>query len=255
MPVSLDYDDYDLGGMTWEDAERALPEADFAVLPCGSVEQHSTHLPMTVDTLRAEVLTRKLAERAPEHGLELVRLPTLPYGYSEHHMNYPGTITLQPDTYREVIVDIGASLAAHDTARLLLVNFHGGNREPLHIAADRIQRDYDLRTYFVNWTDYGREQLQAEFGEDWGHAGDHETSVIELFYPNLVRTEKKEPQTRRAEFEAREYTYFDDVTEQGGLGDPTNSDPEFVEDVIADTNDRILEALRSDMEEAGGYGV
>jgi creatinine amidohydrolase len=162
-------------------------------------------------------------------------------------MNYPGTVTLKPDTYREVIVEIGESLAAHGANRLLLVNCHGGNREPLKLAGDRIQRDHGLPTYFVHWTDYAREQLQEEFGEDWGHAGDHETSVVELFHPELVKDEKKEDQTRRADFEARQYAYFDDITEQGGLGDPTNSDPEFVEQVVADATQRILDALESDL--------
>lgn len=249
MPVSLDYDEYDLGSMTWTDAEDALVDADFVVLPCGSVEQHSLHLPLTVDTLRAEDLTRDLAEKAPEHGISLIRLPTLPYGYSEHHMNYAGTVTLSAETYQMVIKEIGQSIVAHGAKRLALFNFHGGNIEPLKLAADRIQRDYGLPTFLIHWTDYARDQLQEKFGEGWGHAGDYETSVIELFHPNLVREEKKEPQTRKADFETRQYAYFDDITEQGGLGDPTNSDPEFLEKVVSDTTERILQGLKSDMEE------
>jgi creatinine amidohydrolase len=252
MPVSLDYDDYDLGAMTWEDAEEAFESADFVVLPTGSVEQHSIHLPVSVDTLRAENLTRELAEAAPDRDLSMVRLPTLPYGYSEHHMSYPGTVTLKPDTYRDLLVDIGESLAAHGVNRLLFVNCHGGNRESLKLAGDRIQRDHDLPTYFVHWTEYASEQLEAEFGEGWGHAGDHETSVIELFHPDLVKEAKKEDQTKKADFETRQYEYFDDITEQGGLGDPTNSDAEFMEQVVADTTERILDALESDLSEESG---
>ena len=252
MTVSLAYADYDLGSMTWEDAERRLPEADYAVLPTGSVEQHSVHLPVTVDTLRAENLTRELAAAAPDHGLDLVRLPTLPYGYSEHHMNLGGTVTLSADTYRDVVVDVGASLAEHGVDRLAFVNCHGGNTEPLKLAADRIQRDHGVAVHPLHWTDFARDQLEERFGDDWGHAGDHETSVIELFHPGLVREDRKEPQTRRAEYETRAYEYFDDITEQGGLGDPTESDPEFMEQVVTDTTDRILEALAADLEGVGG---
>lgn len=247
MTVSLDYEDYDLGSMTWEDAESALPNADFVVLPTGSIEQHSTHLPVSVDTLRAENLTRELVEAAAERDLSMVRLPTLPYGYSEHHVNYAGTITLMADTYQRVIEDVGASLASHGVQRLVLVNCHGGNREPLKLAGDRIQRDHGVETYFVHWTDFARDRLEERFGDEFGHAGDHETSVVELFHPDLVREEKKEPQTRKADFEARQYAYFDDITEQGGTGDPTNSDPEFVEDVIAEANEDILDALEDDL--------
>jgi creatinine amidohydrolase len=249
MTVSLDYDEYDLGSMTWEDAGEALETADMVVLPTGSIEQHSKHLPVTVDTLRAENLTRELVEAAPERGLSMVRLPTLPYGYSEHHMTYPGTITLGADTYQSVLEEIGASMAEHGADRLAIVNCHGGNRSPMKLAADRLQRDHGLEVYPVHWTEYGREQLVEEFGEGWGHAGDHETSVIELFHPDLVREDKKEPQTSKADYEIRQYEYFSDITEQGGLGDPTNADPEFMREVVADTTQRILDALESDMEQ------
>ncbi len=60
---------------------------------------------------------------------------------------------------------------------------------------------------------------------------------------------KKEPQVRTARFEARKYTYFDDITEQGGRGDPTHSDPEFLEEVVAETTETILSALKSDIEQ------
>lgn len=254
MPVSLAYADYDLGSLTWEDAEDRLPEADFVLFPLGSIEQHSIHLPLSTDTLRAEALTRTLAEAAPDHGLDIVRLPTLPYGYSEHHMNYPGTVTLQPDTYRDLLVEIGASLAAHGANRLAFANFHGGNREPMKLAADRIQRDHELPVHLVHWTDVARDRLEERFGDEWGHAGDHETSVIELFHPDLVREAKKEPQTRKAEYGTKQYAYFDELTEQGGLGDPTDSDPEFVEAVIEETTDEILDQLEADLEQEAAGG-
>lgn len=249
MTVSLDYDEYDLGSMTWEDAGEALETADMVVLPTGSIEQHSKHLPVTVDTLRAENLTRELVEAAPDRGLSMVRLPTLPYGYSEHHMTYPGTITLGADTYQSVLEEIGVSMAEHGVDRLAIVNCHGGNRSPMKLAADRLQRDHGLELYPIHWTEYGREQLVEEFGEDWGHAGEHETSAIELFHPDLVRENEKEPQTSKADYEARQYEYFSDITEQGGLGDPTNADPEFMREVVADTTERILDAIESDIEQ------
>lgn len=234
-------------GHTWEDADEAVEDADFVALPCGSIEQHSIHLPLSVDTLRADALTRELAKAAPDYELSIVVLPTLPYGYSEHHMSYPGTITLAADTYQEVIVDIGESVARHGALRFLLVNYHGGNREPLKLAADRLQRDTAIPTHIVNWTDYVRDELEERFGEGWGHAGDHETSAIEYFHSDLVRDDKKEPQVRVGEFDTRKYAYFDELTEQGGLGDPTNSNPEVFADVIPIANDRIIQALKDDI--------
>ncbi len=240
--------DDDLETMTWEMAGAAFETADGAVLPLGSTEQHSTHLPLSVDSLRADHLTAALVEAAPDYDLRFVRLPTLRYGYSEHHMNYPGTVTLSAETYTRVLVEIGQSLAAHGVERLLMVNFHGGNREPMKLATDRIQRDHDLSVYAFDWTSFANDALEAAFGDDWGHAGDHETSVIELYRDDLVRTDEKEPQETIDFPDAASYTYFDDVTEQGGLGDPTNSDPDVMAEIVSEATGSILETVREEID-------
>lgn len=241
--------DDDLYGMTWEEAGDALLTADAAVLPTGSVEQHAPHLPVSVDSLRADHLSAELVAAAGEADLRFVRLPVFSYGYSEHHMNFPGTVTLSQDTYRDAVVEIGASLAEHGVSRLILLNCHGGNREPLSLAVDRLGRDHDLTTHLVHWTDFARDRLEAAFGDDWGHAGEHETSVVELFRPDLVREGKKRPQETREFPETTTYRYFDDVTEQGGLGDPTASDPELLSEVVAETTREILSKLRADVDD------
>ncbi|WP_058365655.1 creatininase family protein [Haloparvum sedimenti] len=240
--------DSDLYAMTWEEAAEAVATSDLAVLPTGSIEQHSTHLPTSTDTLRADYLSAELVEAAPDHGLELLRLPTLPFGYSEHHMRFPGTITLSRETYVDAVVEIGESMAAHGVDRLLFLNTHGGNKEPLAMAADRLGRETALTVHFVHWTDFAREDLEEAFGEGWGHAGDHETSFVELYRPDLVRESKKEPQKARELPETRSYEYFDEVTELGGLGDPTNSDTDVMERVVGDTTAKILEAVAEDIE-------
>lgn len=239
----------DLMTMTWEDAEAAFADADAALLGTGSVEQHSVHLPVSVDTLRAEHLTEELVDAAADHDLEFVRLPTLPYGMSEHHMNFPGTVTLSPETYARVVVEIGESLAAHDVDRLVVVNCHGGNRTPLSLAADRLARDHGMAAHVVHWTNFARDRLEETFGEGWGHAGDHETSVIEHYRPDLVREEKKVVQDDRPMPKTRSYAYFDDVTDRGGLGDPTNSDPEAMAEIVEEATAEILDALKRDVED------
>lgn len=237
---------FELSDVTWEDADDIIQAADFVVLPCGSIEQHSTHLPLGTDALRADSLARKLAETAPDHGLELALLPTLPYGYAEHHMNFPGTITLTPDTYVDAVVDVGRSVGRHGADRFVLLNFHGGNREPLKLAADRLQRDHDLPTYRFSWTDFEVERLRERFGDDWGHAGPYETSAMEVLFPDLVREERKEPPTRTPGSEVKQVAYLDEITEEGGLGDPTDSDPEFLGRLIDDATARILDALEAE---------
>ena len=247
-PTSVPETDHDLAVMTWEDAGDALLGADAVVVPTGSTEQHSVHLPLSTDALRADHLSAALVEAAPDHGLDLLRAPTLPYGDSEHHMTFPGTVTLSQDAYRDALIDIGASLAEHGAERVLFLNCHGGNREALSLATDRLNRDHDVGAHFVHWTDFGRDELEERFGDGWGHAGDHETSFVELVREDLVRSDRKEPQEADGTPETRSWTYVSDVTELGGLGDPTNSDPEFMAEVVEHTTDRILAALAEDVE-------
>ncbi|SFL15590.1 creatinine amidohydrolase [Halogranum rubrum] len=237
-----------LAEMTWQEAELAFDEADFVVLPCGATEQHSTHLPTSVDTIRAKHLTAELADAASEYDLDLLVLPVLPYGYSEHHLNYSGTVSVGADTYQEIIIDIGRSVQRHGATRFLVTNFHAGNIEPHKLALDRLQRDHDLDSYYVHWTDFARERLEERFGSEWGHAGEYETSVIEHYRPELVHAERKTPQTKKNRYEVRQYSHFDDLTVEGGLGDPTQSDPVFLAEVIEETTDDILGHLRSERE-------
>lgn len=239
--------DADLATMSWQRAQTALEAADAVVLPLGSTEQHSVHLPVSVDTLRAEHLTADLVTAAPDYDLRLVRLPTLPFGYSEHHMSYPGTITLRAQTYSDVLVDIGTAIEAHGGDRLIMVNCHGGNREPMTLATDRLQRDRGLTVHPIHWTEFAREYLEEAFGDGWGHAGDHETSVIEHYRPDLVLDEEKRPQTVTEPPATTTYTYFDELTDEGGLGDPTNADPAVMEEIIAKTTADILSAIRADI--------
>jgi creatinine amidohydrolase len=239
--------DVALKNLTWEEAGEAIAEADFAALPCGSIEQHSLHLPLSVDSIRAEELTHDLAERAPDHDLSVLTLPTLAYGYSEHHMNYPGTVTLTAETYQEVVIETADSMRRHGADRLLLVNCHGGNRSPLRLAADRIQRELDLPVYHVFWADFARDRIREIWGDRGGHAGAHETSAIELFRPDLVRQNRKAEQDRSDLPKTRQLRYFEDITDQGGLGDPRNADPDAMADLVEETNERILEELAADL--------
>lgn len=238
----------DLEALTWEEAETAIDEATFVVLPCGSVEQHSSHLPLAVDAIRAEELTRDLCERAPDYGLSMVMLPVLKFGYSEHHMNFAGTVTLGADTYQRVVRDIADSVRRHGADRLLLVNCHGGNRAPLRLAADRIQREQGLPVYNVFWTDFARENIHERWGDRGGHAGAHETSAVQLFRPDLVRHDRLEDQTPTETYETRQFEYFEDLTEQGGLGDPRNVDADYMAELVDETNEAILEGLTADLE-------
>jgi creatinine amidohydrolase len=243
-----------LWDMTYEEAGEAFKEADFIVLPTGSIEQHSIHLPVSTDSIRAEELTRYLVTHSG--SLRMVMLPTLYYGQSKHHIHFPGTMTLSEETYMQVLKEIAWSVKQHGGKRLLIVNFHGGNVAPIQVARLIIEREIGLKVYFVGWSSFASD-LVREWAPDvpYGHSGFYETSMILKFRPDLVVKEKMKRQEQRFQRESieRQLTrgtaaaYFDDNYITGGIGDPTLASAELAEKIIPTVNQRVIEALIEDM--------
>src|SRR5687768_5392698 len=96
--------------MTWPDIGAAIAGGKRTVIiPSGAVEQHGPHLPLLTDSASASALALKLARRL---GDALVA-PTIWMGRSDHHMGFPGTITLSPETFQGLYRDSCVSLAQH----------------------------------------------------------------------------------------------------------------------------------------------
>ena len=53
--------------------------------------------------------------------------PTAVHGYTPHHMDFPGTVTLRWNVFVESLLDCGRSLCRHGFDRILLLNGHGSN--------------------------------------------------------------------------------------------------------------------------------
>jgi creatinine amidohydrolase len=243
-----------LWDMTSEEAGEAFREADFIVLPTASMEQHSSHLPLSTDSIRAEELTKYLALHAG--GLRMVVLPTLVYGQSLHHIHFPGTITLREETYIQVLRDIAWSVKQHGGRRLLIINYHGGNIIPIELARMMIEREIGLKVYFVGWSSFAADLVKEWFpGVPHGHACYYETSMILHLRPDLVNREKMKRQRQRHEFQApsRPLTrapsaaYFEEQYLDGGIGDPTLARAELAEKLIPIVTERIVKALKEDM--------
>jgi creatinine amidohydrolase len=118
--------------LTWPEVRRAVAEERVALIPVATLEDHGLHLPIDTDLRITSEICRRAAELDPD---EIVLLPAIPHGYSPHHMDFPGTITIGWDTFTRYLVDIGTSLARHGFTRLLYVNGHGSNQNFVEAAA------------------------------------------------------------------------------------------------------------------------
>ena len=78
----------------------------------------------------------RIAERAVEaSGGQALLFPTQVHGYTPHHLDFPGSVTLRWNVFVEALVDQGRSLCHHGFDRILIVNGHGSNQPLVDIAA------------------------------------------------------------------------------------------------------------------------
>ena len=86
-------------------------------------------------------------------------LPIIPHGYSPHHMDFPGAITIGWDTFARYCKDVGGSLARHGFKRMLFLNGHGSN-QPFVDAAARVGVDHPDVLAGSGLLPVGREALE-----------------------------------------------------------------------------------------------
>jgi creatinine amidohydrolase len=182
--------------MTFSEVETALSDGRRDVIvPCGAVEQHGRHLPLDMDSVHAERLGLEVAERL---GTALVA-PTIRVGVSPHHMAFPGTISLRPETFEAVYSDYCRSLAAHGFRTILCFSGHGGNFSWLAEMEERLNRQVGPATRVIVFADlHGLiETLRTAVADAGGppenvggHADVAESSVYEYLYPGQVRVDR-----------------------------------------------------------------
>jgi creatinine amidohydrolase len=224
-----------------------------AVFACGAVEQHGPHLPMFTD---AEHGTRLAEEVARRLGNALVA-PTVRVGCSDHHMGFPGSLSLRATTLEAVCHDYCVSLARHGFTRIGIIPSHGGNYAPLAEMLPRLQAavapacevrvDTDLIALVALW----REVVEAEAGlgaRVGGHADIAEGSIMLVLHPSLVRAPLAAEGFRAAldEEVVRRIIRdgFHTVTPNGIIGDARGLEARIGERCIAAAADRLAGLFR-----------
>jgi creatinine amidohydrolase len=161
------------------------------VLPVGTTEQHGYHLPLMVDYLCADEVARAAVERVAPNAL---LMHPVAYSFNEHHLDYPGTITIDPHTIVDYVVCIGNSLAHHGFRRIVLFNGHGSNVPFLDVAARTITNRTSAICALVSWWSFlTSEDLawrESRFPGGMAHACELETSMLLHLRPDLVDLSK-----------------------------------------------------------------
>ena len=135
---------YLLAEIGWPDVAVYLEGDDRIILPIGSTEQHGRHLPLGTDTMVPTALAHRLGERTG-----VLVAPTVTYGMSLHHLGFPGSVSLRPETLTHVLEDILRSLHRHGFRRVFVLNGHGGNVAPLRMALANVMGVGSTRSVVV----------------------------------------------------------------------------------------------------------
>lgn len=190
-----------LAQIPFPEVERvARSGRSLVILPVGVVEEHGAHLPLGSDSFAAEAYAAATAPHLEQSGYEVIIAPTVPYGVARAAIDFPGTLSLEPETLKSLIVEIGCSLAKHGLKRLVILN---GHRDKHHMQAlgearDTLARDDLAQVLCVGFVSdpaltaachrEGVHELSRSARPDReGHGGEWETSLGLYCFPEYVR--------------------------------------------------------------------
>ncbi|HEY3997294.1 MAG TPA: creatininase family protein [Candidatus Xenobia bacterium] len=172
-----------LENLTWAEAEPLLAAAPVLLLPLGArLKEHGLHLPLNNDWLLAEYLARRVVAQVP-----VVALPTLDWHYYPAFVEYPGSVSLELETSRRMVVEVCRSLTRFGPRQVYVLNTGVSTEKSLALAAGDLQADgVTLRYTRLH------EALAAVPQEQEGgtHADEVETSMMLYITPERVHMDR-----------------------------------------------------------------
>src|SRR5687768_9270419 len=188
--------------LSWPEYRAEVAAGVVLLLPLGATEQHGPHMAMNVDVVLPTAVCEGVARR-----LGGLVAPTLPYGYKSQPRSgggeaFPGTTSLDANTFALVVRDVIRGLGRDGVRRLVVVNGHFENTWPAVEGVDlglrELRRDgiADMQLMRLEYWDFVRRAtLDRLFpdgfpGTELEHASLLETSLMLLLRPDLVAMEK-----------------------------------------------------------------
>jgi creatinine amidohydrolase/Fe(II)-dependent formamide hydrolase-like protein len=223
---------------TWAEIEARLARSKTVVIPIGSNEQHGPTGLLGTDWLCPEII----AHEAHRGGADILVGPTFNIGMAQHHLGFPGTISLRPSTFIAAIGDWVRSLAVHGFERIYFLNGHGGNIASIQAAFSELYaeasfagRPAGFALKLTNWWDLPgvAALVEQEFPTGHGsHATPSEIAITQWAYPHAIKSANYAPQVAGSG-PIREALDFRARHPDGRMGsDPSQATPERGEALV-----------------------
>jgi creatinine amidohydrolase/Fe(II)-dependent formamide hydrolase-like protein len=233
---------------TWPEIEAYLARSTAIVVPIGSNEQHGPTGLLGTDWLCPEIIAHEAQKSA-----DILVAPTFNIGMAQHHLGFPGTISLRPSTFMAAIGDWCRSLAGHGFTRLYFLNGHGGNVSTIDAAFSELYaeasfagRPRGFACKLKNWWELSGVMALAnrQFPVGHGsHATPSEIAVTQWAYPEAIKTAAYAPQVAPTG-PIREALDFRARYPDGRMGsDPAQASPEKGGELVALAAKALVEDL------------
>lgn len=234
-------------------------KSKIVVIPLAALEQHGQHLPVLTDTMITNALVARINE---DLGEAVLTLPTLWLGASDHHLGFPGTMSLHLNTYVQVLCEMIECVIHSGYRKIFFLNGHGGNVTPGAMATNIVKQRHreldDLWMVFSAYWDLAAAPMKSvQEMESWRltHACEYETSMVLCLRPDLPEMSVARGGTARldSEYCFPDYsspsrvmaTYlFDEVTLTGAMGRPDLATAEKGEKLLEVISAEIIRFLR-----------
>jgi creatinine amidohydrolase len=169
------------------------------LIPLGSCEQHGHHLPLLVDTIEVTAVAEAVEKNL---GDKVLLTPTLWLGSSDHHKDFPGTLSVAPSLFSEMVTSLARSVLRAGFRRMLFINGHGGNEVPAQQALGELVASSDEADAaciaFGSWWKIAQAVMKPEMHglttPGMTHACEYETSLMLFLRPELVDVAKIDTQ-------------------------------------------------------------
>lgn len=243
---------------TDEFKDKIRDENTIFIIPTGSIEQHGLHLPLLTDSIIASEIMRRVRKRI-KNKISIVILPTLTYGCSFEHINFPGTVTLKLETYLRVLEDIISSLTRCGAKKVVIANAHGGNSSILRSLVFEYSQRYNVFITIIElFKICGEVFMKYRESADIGafHAGEMETSIMLYLHEELVKKEHIKKEIPNKFFDKDSSFYLEKpkgigsfswltkkISATGVIGDPTLANSNKGEKIVNEAINKIIKIL------------
>ena len=167
---------------------------DVLFIPIGCTELHGLHTVTALDTFMVTQILEGVRRFTAKKGapVNLTWTPLNFGGHPHHHIGMPGTIHLEDEVVKKILIDVMVGFWNDGFRKMILVNNHG-HQWLLEAAIQELQKTWNLPGIFrvIDWHRAVREFFRTkDRGGDWDdnfvHADESETSLSLLLHPEMV---------------------------------------------------------------------